>query len=112
MPGYRRKGHADEHFWIVLNADMMGGVGPLVIEDELSHAVELEIHRAAGNQLSRAFDYQMVRQPAGFLVDAAGLFQALQPMPLEERRAVAEQCIPLLPANFTNFSDNLYREID
>jgi hypothetical protein len=37
--------------------------------------MQLQIHRAGGDQLAALFDHDMMRQPAGLIVDATGLFR-------------------------------------
>ncbi len=71
MSGDWRKRHADQHLGIILNARMMRRFGPFIIENKLSHAVQLEIHWARCHQRVAAFDHDVVRHPAGLFVDTA-----------------------------------------
>src|SRR5687767_14013173 len=90
---------------------MMGRLSPLIIKDELSHTVELEVHGTRRNHFSGALHHQMMRQPTGFIVDAARSLQAVQPMPLQERRAVDQQGIPLHLRDFRNLANSLDRDV-
>ena len=57
----RREGHAHEHLGIVLDARLHGVACPLVVEDELAHAVGLEVHGAGPEDLLAPFDDEVVR---------------------------------------------------
>ena len=47
----RRERHADHNLRKVAEPGALGGVGPSVIEDELAHAVGLQVERAGGDDL-------------------------------------------------------------
>ena len=65
VAGHRSERNAHEHFRIILDPGMVRRLGPFIIEHELAHAVELQIHRAGGDQLAAVLDDDVVRQPAG-----------------------------------------------
>src|SRR5208337_5584315 len=63
----RRERHSHKNFREVADACALGRVGPSVVEDELAHAVRLEVERARGDDLpfwTLAND-EMVRGPSG-----------------------------------------------
>ena len=81
---------------------MLRRLSPIVSENELAHALQLQIHRAGGDQITALFDDDMVRQPASLVVHATSLFQTFEPVPFEKRRCRTDQRIPTVARHIGN----------
>src|SRR5260370_3992972 len=105
----RRERHADHYFRKVAQPGTLGRIGPSVIEDELAHAVSLQVERTGGDDLffwPLATD-QMVRGPSGVARRGAGLFHRAQPVPFDEWGVVGgEQTVPRGAGNFVDSFDD------
>ena len=89
----------------------VGGVGPLVVEDEFPLAVAFQVHRAGRGQLAVGLHHEVVGSPAGLRGGATGLFQAGQPPPFQERALPVGQAIPLALVEFGDAGDGTEREL-
>ncbi len=107
--GMRRERHADHYFGKVAEAGALGRVGPSVIENELAHAVGLEVERARGDDLffGTLANDEMIRRPSGVARGRAGLLHRAQPIPFDKRRVVGrEQTVPHLAGDFVDSFDD------
>ena len=105
----RRERHADHNFREVAQAGALGRVGPSVIEDELAHAVSLQVERTRGDDLffGTLANDQMIRRPSGVARGRARLLHRAQPVPFDERRVVGrEQTVPRVARDFVDSLDD------
>ena len=86
-------------------------MGPLVVVNEFAHAVPFEIERAGGDKLPFFFDDDVLGEPAGLFPDTARRFEAVEPVPLHERRAAIEQALPGLARHVADFTDDSDRQL-
>ena len=80
--GMRRERHADQNLREVAEPGALGRVGPSVIEDELAHAVSLEVERAGGDDLFSA-------DPGERSDDTAPIRCRARPSPIVPSRAAS-----------------------
>src|SRR5216684_1556287 len=104
-PSRRSERGSDQQFGIVFDSGPMGGVSPRVIENELSHAVALEVQRAGSDEMVVLIEGKMLGLPAGLGRDTARLLHGSEPVPLKKRRTLPDQSIPALAVNLGHALD-------
>src|SRR5438874_1374625 len=90
----RLKRHRDEQLRVVADAGARRGVGPGMIEDELTLTVRLDIDGAGTDQSPAVPQQQMLRQPAGLRGYTSGFFERCQPPPFQKGQRIAYQRVP------------------
>ena len=107
--GMRSEGHSDQQLGEIADSRALGGVGPSVIEDELTLAMALQIERARRGDFPLGADAhdQMARRPSGVARRALGFLHRPQPVPIEKGRVVrCEQRVPILARHVADALDN------
>ena len=110
-PGGRRERHRHQQLRIVGHPGGLGGVGPLVVEDEFPLAVAFQVHRAGRGQLAVGLYHEVVRGPTGLRAGATRFLQAGQPPPFQEGALPVGQAIPLALVEFGDAVDGAEREL-
>src|SRR5262249_33437199 len=94
LSGHGGERDRDEELRVVADARAGRGGCPVVVEDELTLAVALHVQRTRADQPIAVPHRQVLRQPSRLGAHGAGFLEGGEPVPLEERRAVADQRVP------------------